>query len=345
MCGEISHGVQPVVSKCGNYFMLFNGEIYNFKEIIANSFTTTSSDTEILFKSLCQYGFNQTLTNIRGMFAIAFYDKKESKLYLTVDRFGQKPLYYNISQNDITFGSIAQSVTNKKNTNNLNRNQLLQYYHFGFIGPLKSVFNDVSRVHPNQVVIINTKNFSIIDKYYNEDISLNLYRNHHDLTISKYFPEYVDSNYPIGVSLSGGIDSSLVSYYYNNHYHGNKVAFTVNIHDEMFSEYDLAKKYADVLKLDLINIQIDANMCFNLWFESGNCLDEPNGDTATITNLALVKGSSKYVKCLITGDGGDEIFEGYNRHAASDLLFSKSSFYKNLKFFLLKDWLQMKKFL
>ena len=307
------------------------------KDFIPNSFTTSNSDTEILFKSLCQYGFNQTLTNIRGMFAIAFYDRKESKLYLTVDRFGQKPLYYNITQNDITFGSIAQSVTINKTTDNLNRQQLLQYYHFGFIGPLKSLFNDVSRVHPNQVVVINTKNFSIIDKYYNEDISLNvLNESSVDLTISKYFPEYVDSNYPIGVSLSGGIDSSLVSYYYNKYYHGNKVAFTVNIQDEMFSEYDLAKKYADTLNLDLINIQIDANKSFSLWYESGNCLDEPNGDTATITNLALVKESSKYVKCLITGDGGDEIFEGYNRHAASDLLFFKINSLQEHQIFLLK---------
>ena len=128
----------------------------------------------------------------------------------------------------------------------------------------------------------------------------------------------------------------LISYYYKKYYQGKKVAFTVNIEDEMFSEYDLAKKYADILNLDLIDIKIDVNECFKLWYETGNCLDEPNGDTATITNLALVKESSKYVKCLITGDGGDEIFEGYNRHAASDFLFPESSLHRSFKFFFLK---------
>jgi asparagine synthase (glutamine-hydrolysing) len=344
LCGKITHGVQPIVSKCSNHLMLFNGEIYNHKDIIYNSLHNTNSDTEVLFESIIKYGFSKTISNIKGMFAIAYYDKKNSKLYLSVDRFGQKPLYYNISGDNITFGSIAQSVTSNKATNNLNYQQLLQYYHFGFVGPLESLFSDVERVHPNQVIIVDTSNFSVINKYYNENITSNpIHEPTLDLTISKYFPQYVDSDYPIGVSLSGGIDSSLISYYYKKYYQGNKVAFTVNIEDEMFSEYDLAKRYADILKLDLIDIKIDANNCFKLWQETGNCLDEPNGDTATITNLALVKESSKHVKCLITGDGGDEIFEGYNRHAASDFLFSKSSLYRSCKFFFLKRLLSNEK--
>ena len=246
-------------------------------------------------------------------------------------------MYYNIFRNNIIFGSIAQSVTSHKSANNLNHHQLLQYYHFGFVGPHESLFSDVERVHPNQIITVDTTNFSVIDKIYNEDITSNpIHEPTIDLTISKYFPQYIDSDYPIGVSLSGGIDSSLISYYYKKYYQGKKVAFTVNIEDEMFSEYDLAKKYADILNLDLIDIKIDVNECFKLWYETGNCLDEPNGDTATITNLALVKESSKYVKCLITGDGGDEIFEGYNRHAASDFLFPESSLHRSFKFFFLK---------
>lgn len=339
LSGNSYEGKQPTVSSCENYFMLFNGEIYNYRNLSKIYNINTSSDTEVLFRLIIKVGFKKALSKIRGMFSIVFLDKIKSNLYLSVDKFGQKPLYYNQTNTDIIFGSTAKSVTRYLSTDNLRNSQLDQYYHFGFVGPHESIFKDVSRVHPNQILQFNSNNFSLVHDHFNHSIDLCAtdisHNGHLDSTFREFFSEYVDCSFPTGVSLSGGIDSSIVSYYYSKFYTGEKIAFTVDIEDPMYSEYNIAKKYAKKLGIKLINISLGFDNCYDFWFESGQCLDEPNGDTGVITNLALIKESSKHVKCLLTGDGGDEIFEGYNRHAACDFLYSNSMFENTIKKFLL----------
>ena len=337
LSGKAYEGNQPIVSSCENYCMLFNGEIYNHRNLSKIYNINTCSDTEVLFSLIMKIGFNKALSKIRGMFSIVFLDKIQSTLYLTVDKFGQKPLYYNQTNSDIILGSTAKSVTRYLTKDNLRNSQLDQYFHFGFVGPHESIFKDVSRVQPNQILQFNCNNFSLVHEHSIQSTDLcesdTSREGHLDSTFRDYFSEYVDCSFPTGVSLSGGIDSSIVSYYYSKFYTGEKIAFTVDIEDEMYSEYNIAKKYAKKLGIKLISVNLGLDNCYDYWFESGQCLDEPNGDTGVITNLALIKECSKHVKCLLTGDGGDEIFEGYNRHAACDFLCTNNILENILKSF------------
>ena len=306
--GEGSQGNQPF--EIGSKIVLYNGELYNKSQIIKQFNMPVGSSDTVLLKYLL--GFNtlaQIAEIINGMYAISVYDRKTEKLELTVDSYGQKPLFFRISDKSTIFGSQAVAV--KESTSALKKEQLLTYLNFGFISPEASIFSNVSRVQPGETLEIDTKGQTIVRRSIKRKSSITW---NDGRVMADYFSEYTDTPFPMGVTLSGGIDSSLVAHHYANSYGGRKLAFTVQVGDPAFSEAPQAKAFALKLGIEHKIIVIEDSEVSGYWKSGLASLDEPNSDSSIITTSALMHGAKKHVKCLLSGDGGDEIFGGYNRH-------------------------------
>ena len=306
--------------------------MYNHKSL-SNFKLSNKSDTDSISYSLSMNGVEDTIRKLNGMFALAIYELEKSILYLAVDRFGQKPLFYSLQNDLVRFGSIASTVTSYNSIQNLEKQQLSRYLDCGFIGPDCSIYKDVYRVPANCVVTVNTENNEVnlslntnscssFEKYENINFIESL-----DSILCELIPKYLDTDFQLGVALSGGFDSSIIAHYYSKFYtEKERIAFTVNIENQKFSELDLASQYANHLSLPLKIISINNDEHLDYWFEGVSRLDEPNGDSALITTYALFNKCGKYVKGILTGDGGDELFRGYNRHAAQNIIFQKTNF-------------------
>ena len=306
--GAIEKGRQPF--RVGSKLVLYNGEIYNKAEIIEKeNLKHALSDSEILTQLVSKYSLNQISNIINGMYGISIYDQDTNILELAVDQYGQKPLFYSMFNDSIIFGSQAVAVKSQKSE--LRKDQLVNYLNFGFVNPISSIFSGVERIQPGQTISIDCKKITILESSYKTIDNFNW---NNGALLDNFFDEYVDSPFPIGVTLSGGIDSSVIANYYSNHYKGNKIAFTVQVGDKSFSEAPQAKKYADLLDIDHKIIEVPDESVLNHWESGLSVLDEPNSDSAIITTTALMHVANKYVKCLLSGDGGDEVFGGYNRH-------------------------------
>jgi asparagine synthase (glutamine-hydrolysing) len=321
LSGDAGHGVQPVETEDGRYFILFNGEIYNLKELSsAYSISNKFGDTYLLERLVVKLGAVEAIKCINGMFAISIIDNHRKILHLSVDKYGQKPLFYRINNRKVVFGSMSKTVTIGCNSNNIRVSQLARYLEIGFVGPDKSIFKDVERVKPNSILSIDLHTGRVIHKEalkFNLPIETNLnIRSVFDTLI----PDYLNTDFPVGTTLSGGIDSSLITYFYTRHYQGEPLAFTVNVKGKGYSEYGQASNFAKRLGIKLLSVEINNQDTHNYIDKSVSIMDEPNGDTSIIPTMALFDFSSKYVKCLLTGDGGDELYQGYNRHKAADLL-------------------------
>lgn len=306
--GANDTGLQPF--KIGEKYALYNGEIYNKTEISKQyNLSILSSDTEILIHLLANNKLADVTQIINGMYAIAVYSERSQELELAVDQYGQKPLFYRLTSNSIMFGSQASTVKMAKNT--LRTEQLVNYLNFGFVSPQSSIFQGVERVQPGETIVLDTAERRAISKSLKTP-RFSDWREGGQLT--DIISEYADSPFPTGVTLSGGIDSSIVAERYAKSYQGRKIGFTVQVGDARFSEAPQAKKFAERLGIEHRIIEINQSEVPGYWKEGVSVLDEPNSDSAIITTTALMRGAMTDVKCLLSGDGGDEVFGGYNRH-------------------------------
>jgi asparagine synthase (glutamine-hydrolysing) len=309
LSGDSNGGIQPV--NLDTKVVVYNGELYNKNELIERfGLTKNQSDTRILSILLATKTLSDITPHLNGMYAIAVYDIQAQKVEMAVDTYGQKPLFYRITQNGIVLGSQAITVRDSKKSSH-RIDQLAFYLNFGFCNPSSSFFESVERIQPGEVVTVNLKNLEVERKRYKKVIKQ---RNASHDAFSSLITEYVDSPFATGVTLSGGIDSSLVAYYYKMAYAGDAVAFTVDIEDTAFSETAEASFFARKLGIRHKIIPISSSELLGLWSSGVEVLDEPNSDSALITTTALMKGAAGDVKCLLSGDGGDELFIGYNRH-------------------------------
>lgn len=325
-------GNQPMFSHSKNSAIVFNGEIYNKDEIVGliNSKEKKTwigySDTEVLLEALELFG-TKILGKIKGMYSFAFYNNLEKKLYLINDRFGEKPLYYSINKNNLFFSSDIKSFNFKKRK--INNLSLKHFFKDNCIpGPL-TIWNDVSKIMPSEIIEIQL-NFSTLkitnvikSKYFNS-------RNHREINKSKDSLETaVDkldkiltnavegqliSDVPIGCFLSGGIDSSLISAIASKVNNKKLTTISIGFEDANFSESEYAKNIANYIKSEhyekILSRQETKSIIKDIPFIYG----EPFSDSSQIPTILLSKFAKQYVSVALTGDGGDELFGGYERY-------------------------------
>lgn len=322
---------QPLESLHKRFVIAYNGEIYNYKELSRdlekkNYNINYNSDTEVIVNYIEAFGIEVFLNKINGMFAIAIYDKTYNELYLIRDRIGVKPLYYAWANDEsFLFASELKSIMLYDNFyKEINLHSLSLYFSHNYIPSPLTIFKDAYKLNPAEIMKINLNNYSykvykvkrywsILSEYnqnsiYKED-AINLV---HDVLKDSVKLRSI-SDVPLGVYLSGGIDSTLVTTILSTQKTSVKT-FSLGFEEADFNEAIYAKKIAEYLNTSHHEIYIKAKDAENLIFEIPYYYDEPFSDSSQIPTLFLSKYAKNHVKVILSGDGGDELFAGYTRY-------------------------------
>ncbi len=321
------NGSQPMISLNGRYVIVFNGEIYNYKSIkkdLEKKFNVkfnNETDTSVLLESISVIGLRQTLKLIEGMFAFALFDKKEESITLVRDRYGEKPLFYFFDEKNLVFSSELKAIRKFFDRQNMEiDSQSSQLYScLGYIPAPKTIFKKTYKVLPSELIKIKDKKIIKKEKYWgflgkkNKQIEIHDHNNINYL-IEKSVKKLMVADVEIGCFLSGGIDSSLVASLMQKNSLKKIKTFTIGFKEKQFDESKYAKKISNYLGTDHHEMIISIDDMINNIENVFDIYDEPFGDSSFLPTNLVSKLASKSVKVVLSGDGGDEIFLGYNRY-------------------------------
>ncbi len=359
-------GNQPMVSPDKRYVLAFNGEIYNHVNLrneinkIKNVLWQGFSDTETLLVGLSIWSIEEILGKLNGMFSFAFWDRHEKILTIARDRLGQKPLYYGFVNESFLFGSQLKCFSgfpgwNKK----LNKESIKKYLKLGYIPAPASIFDNFYKLEAGNYLVLKKNDFfnPKVYKYWNilEKIYLNkksikgIFNNNYvenlEILLKNSIKRRMLSDVPLGAFLSGGIDSSTIVSLMQSQSNKPIDTFTIGFNDKNYDESKRAKKVSEFLGTNHKEIIINEKNLLSQIDDLPLIWDEPFSDISQIPTLLICKIAKKDVKVILSGDGGDELFCGYNRYLKGlDLYkFSKntlpklfSNLFKNNKKYLIK---------
>ncbi len=323
-----ANGHQPMISPDNKVVLAFNGEIYNafdYKQELEEwgyKFRS-STDTEVVLALYLKYGFEAMLNKLNGMFAIVIADLRTQKLFVARDRFGIKPMYFISNHSTFAFSSELKSFKYLENFSySLNRDKLDEYLLFR--NNLKdTLFKDINSLDPGTYIEYSHQDGLRVRKYFNIDDYVRKSDHHIDLNSSREKLEgwlgdsvqrQLMSDVKLGCQLSGGIDSSLVTWLANNNSNkGNFESVSIVFNDVRFSE----EKYIDIVR-DQLGIQshkfvLDSEYYLNHFEQATWHLETPLNHPNTIGIYKLSQRAKEYVTVLLSGEGADEVFGGYGR--------------------------------
>lgn len=321
-------GHQPMSDDDQTVWVTFNGEIYNFKEIrieleIKGHKFISNSDTEVILEAYKEWGID-SINKYRGMFAFAIFDKEKEKLFLVRDRAGVKPLYYYSKDNLLLFSSELKSFhQHPKFIKKINFDALALFLQFGYISAPYTIFENTFKVKPGHYleisskgVIKETKYWDILDYYLAEPINKSESEVEKELEkiLIESFEYRMVSDVPIGVFLSGGIDSSIVAAILQSKAKTPIKTFTIGFHEKGYNEAPHAKKIAEYLKTDHHELYCTPKDALEIIPKLVDIYDEPFGDSSGIPTYLVSKFARQKVKVALSADAGDELFCGYSRY-------------------------------
>ena len=321
-------GNQPMTSSCTRYVITFNGEIYNFIELSKKLRSTfnlnlkNGTDTIVLLELISKYGLKSALKYVEGMFAFALWDRKDKKLFLVRDRFGEKPLFYHINQNYLIFGSELKSIKKFPSINlKICENASFRYSMLGYIPAPNSIFKNTYKVMPSQIVSISHEEKISKYAYYKirqHNQYINIDYNKCKYRTKKILEESIKkmmiADVEIGCFLSGGIDSSLVALLMQKNSRKKIKTFNVGFNEKEYDESNFAKEVATKIGTEHYDIKVKVDDMINNLEDMVKIVDEPFSDSSIIPTFLVSKLASSKVKVVLSGDGGDEVFLGYNRY-------------------------------
>jgi asparagine synthase (glutamine-hydrolysing) len=320
-----SLGAQPMYRDDLGLMITFNGEIYNYQEIkrvlVSKGYSFKSnSDTEVLLVAYAFWG-KKFLSYLNGMFAFSLYDENKKTTIIARDRAGEKPLYYYQKSNELYFASEVKALLlNEKVEKKINHAGLSYYLSLGYIPSPQSIINDVFKLKPGHYLEIKTDTFSVIEKKYwdlprseNKSSETELVEEL-DILLKDSVKRQLISDVPVGVLLSGGVDSSIITAY------ASEVISHVNTFSIRFPGYGAldetkhARIIADYFSTN--HFELDANDVINLEGIEKICssFDEPINDSSLIPTFLVSKLVRGYCTVALGGDGGDELFGGYGKY-------------------------------
>ena len=334
-------GKQPMISNSGRYILVYNGEIYNFQELKEKiekkkQFVFKSkSDTEVLLESIDCFGFNETLKLIDGMFAFSIFDKTKDELILVRDRYGEKPLYFGQINSDFFFSSDLKFLKLSKEFDlKINPNSVNLLLNYSYIPAPHTIYNKIFKLEPYsylkvKISDLKKKNFPKP----NESISYNDLNNTETNIVAKNsisenskilgslinqsVKKRLVSDVPIGCFLSGGIDSSLVASYMQKNSTNKIETFSIGQSDKKYDELSYARKISKILGTNHNEYLISDSEILDTIENINHVYSEPFADSSQIPSILLSERVKKKVTVALTGDGGDELFGGYNRYLYS----------------------------
>ena len=320
---DLESGSQPMESSDKQSVIVFNGEIYNFQTLRKNlrdlgETFSTSSDTEVLLKAYLMWG-EQVVQKLDGIFAFAVFDKKRQKIFIARDRCGIKPLFYQHRSGYFAFGSTLDAVTEIRGDQyQINYKALQDYLAFETVSAPDTMLKEVEQLEPGQYMTYDLSSERLnIETYWKpslenytgsfEDALEDL-----DTILDRTVKAQMVADVPLGAFLSGGIDSSLLTHYMAKHSSGQLRTFSVAFSQKSFDESTYAREVAE--KYDTEHCVIEGpQMSSSLLERAVASLDQPLADPAYPLTWFLSKETRRSVTVAISGDGGDELFGGYDK--------------------------------
>ncbi|MBS4191714.1 asparagine synthase (glutamine-hydrolyzing) [Bacillus sp. FJAT-49705] len=317
---DIENGQQPLSYENERYWIIYNGEIYNYvelrKELTENGLTfITSSDTEVII-ALYSLVKEKTVEKLRGMFAFVIWDKQEKILFGARDPFGIKPFFYYESEKVTFFASEKKSILAELHSDVLNECALQHYLTYQFVPEPDTMTKGIKKLEPGYYF---TKRIGFpmeMNRYWKavfQPVQKQESAFIHEIraVIFDSVKLHMRGDVPIGSFLSGGIDSTVIASIARE-YHPNIKTFSVGFERNGFSEVEVAKETADRLGIDNISINITPEEFMNelpniMWH-----MDDPLADPACVPLYFVAKEARKHVKVVLSGEGADELFGGYN---------------------------------
>ena len=321
---DLSGGHQPIHNEDKTVWLVFNGEIYNFPELRRELEARghrfyTNTDTEMIVHLYEEMGAN-CVKKLRGMFAIALYDERKRSLLLARDRLGKKPLHYALHQGRLFFGSEIKTILAvAPELADVDHEGLLQYFYFGYIPDPYTAFSQIRKLPPGHLMEyangkIEIRQYWDVPKYgthptmSEEECLQELERRLEEAVRIRLI-----SDVPLGALLSGGVDSSIVVALMSRVSSGPVKTFSIGFRAEQFNEAEYARLVAERFGTQHHELILDPNLEETLVYLSG-MLEEPFGDSSMLPTYYVSRIAREQVTVALSGDGGDELFAGYDRY-------------------------------
>ena len=321
---DLSGGHQPIHNEDKSIWIVYNGEIYNFPELRrgleqrGHKFYT-HTDTEIIVHLYEELGAD-CVKKLRGMFAIALYDERRQSLLLARDRLGKKPLHYAVHQGRLLFGSeIKTMLTVAPELAEVNPEGLLQYFYFGYIPDPHTAFRRIHKLPPGHLMEYRNGRTSIREFWDLPEYGTQAAMSEEDCLeeLERRLEEAVRirliSDVPLGALLSGGVDSSIIVALMARVTSQPVKTFSIGFEAEKFNEAEYARLVAERFGTDHHELILNPNLEETLTFLSG-MLEEPFGDSSMLPTYYVSRMARQHVTVALSGDGGDELFAGYDRY-------------------------------
>jgi asparagine synthase (glutamine-hydrolysing) len=322
-----AHAKQPMVSNCGKYTLVFNGEIYNYKEIrkdlVKKGYQfNTESDTEVLLNSYIEYGI-KCIKLFIGMFAFAINDKASNLTYVVRDRLGIKPLYYYKNNDAFIFSSEIKSILKlqKNIKQKLNINAISSYLSFRYPILNDTFFKDINSLAPAHYIKISSSNVEFVE-YWNIVDSFKEQKNdkgeeYYISELRKILKSSVEyrmiSDVPIGSFLSGGVDSSIITAIMSENSQKPIKTFTIGFEDDGFNEFEYANIIANQFETSHKEVVLSSKNYIDTMEKLIYYKDAPLSVPNEVPLYLMSKELKKSITVVLSGEGADEIFGGYGR--------------------------------
>ncbi|MDQ3711629.1 MAG: asparagine synthase (glutamine-hydrolyzing) [Acidobacteriota bacterium] len=319
---DLHTGEQPVYNEDKSIVVVMNGELYNFREARADLEKRghkfeTQTDTEILPHLYEEYG-EAMLEHINGMFVFALWDTRKKKLLLARDRFGEKPLYYGVFDGKLIFASEPKVLLEHPSVEReINTDGLRSFLSFDYVPAPASIYKNIYKL-PAAHLLILEKGEVKTRRYWN----LTFHKNGNTPSVEKAATDLRElladavrmrlvSDVPLGILLSGGVDSSTVAAFATQFSTERVKTFSIGFEEDSFDESKFAREVAAHLGTEHYEDKLSVERAADLISEIGTWLDEPMSDGSLLPTFLLSRFVRKYVTVALGGDGGDEIFAGY----------------------------------
>jgi len=328
-------GAQPMMSRSGRYILSYNGEMYNTKamrcslEGVLRVDWSGHSDTEVMLELIDRFGVETAVEELQGMFAFALWDRQESELWLGRDRFGEKPMYYGWCNSALIFSSELKPFRRHPDFEaKIDAAALERYFQLGYVPAPLSIYEDVYKLQAGHLVRFQapTKGAQRVRSYWSAIDAAKEARTNVpvcsygdaltvlDKTLADIVSSRMVSDVPLGVMLSGGVDSSLIAALAQSKSAVPVKTFTIGNRQAGYDEALHARKVADHLGTEHTELYVSPTDAQDILPDLATIYDEPFADSSQIPSILVSRLVRGDVKVALTGDGGDELFGGYNRH-------------------------------
>ncbi len=336
-------GRQPMVSRAGRYVLVWNGELYNFRDLRGRLESNGAqfrghSDTEVMLAAIEAWGLERALVRANGMFAFAVWDREDRRLRLARDRVGEKPLYYASTGSTFLFGSELRALREHPSCpSGVDRDALTALLRYGYIPEPWSILRGVRKLPPGTFLEVDPNDRSLrppTPYWQAEDVVARALAAPRlsgveavDAThraLSDAVRIRLESDVPLGALLSGGIDSSLVVALMQEHSSTPVRTFTIGSSDRANDEAPEAKAVARALGTDHTEMYVEPAEARAIVTELPAIYDEPLADPSQLPSVVVARLARRAVTVVLSGDGGDELFGGYNRYVLGDAVWRRA---------------------